>query len=209
MQLPPARATVALVALPVITWILIELFGAQEAAWTAGAFVPARAAGVLPLPMALPVWLTPLSATLLHANALHLGFNMLMLGFCGRFVEMTLRPAGLMALFVVGAYAAAAAQYLANPIDPSPMIGASGAVSAVFAAYALLFGRERAALGSRTLNRWVNILWLAAAWIGLQLLIGVAMPVQGGSIAIFAHVGGFIAGLLLATPLLRFRYRNA
>jgi membrane associated rhomboid family serine protease len=55
----------------------------------------------------------------------------------------------------------------------------------------------------------LHILWLAAAWIGLQLLVTFAVTGEGPMIATAAHVGGFLLGLLLARPFLRFRYRNA
>jgi membrane associated rhomboid family serine protease len=110
---------------------------------------------------------------------------------------------------VVGAYAAAAAQFAANPFDISPMIGASGAISAVFGAYAMLFGRPRGFTAHPRIAMLLNILWLAAAWIALQMLMFYATTGAGLAIAIAAHIGGFIAGLLLARPLLLFRYRKA
>jgi membrane associated rhomboid family serine protease len=115
-------------------------------------------------------------------------------------------------LYVVGAYAAAGAQYAMDPLSIVPMIGASGAVSAVIGAYALLFGRNKVKLGSPRLQLWLNALWLMAAWVLLQLAVGFAfatMSADGMQIAVAAHVGGFLAGLLLANPLLLFRYRKA
>jgi membrane associated rhomboid family serine protease len=90
-----------------------------------------------------------------------------------------------------------------------PMIGGSGAISAVLGAYAMLFGRNRVRITNPTLAVVVNALWLAAAWIGLQLLIGMTFSTFAARIAIAAHIGGFLLGLLLAKPLLIFRYRNA
>ena len=58
------------------------------------------------------------------------------------------------------------------------------------------------------LNHLINIAWLAAAWIGIQLLFGYAGATGGMSIAIAAHIGGFLAGLALARPLLMSRYRR-
>jgi membrane associated rhomboid family serine protease len=52
-------------------------------------------------------------------------------------------------------------------------------------------------------------LWLAAAWIGLQILIGLTFETSGLRIAIAAHIGGFLAGLLLARPLLLLKWRGA
>ena len=174
-----------------------------------GGFIPARIGGVIDLAGAVPVWLTPLSVLLLHGSLLHLGFNLLMLAFCGRYVEVAVGPRGIAILYVVGAYAAAAGQFALGPLSTSPMVGASGAVSALLGAYALLYGERRATMSNRRLNAAVNVAWLAAAWIGLQLLVGLAMSDGKQAIAIGAHIGGFLAGLVLARPLLLWRYRTA
>jgi membrane associated rhomboid family serine protease len=180
-----------------------------------GAFIPARLAfGDEGLDFA-PFWLTPLTATLIHADWIHLGFNLLVLVFCGRPVEAVLGRASLAILYVVGAYAAAAAQYALDPSSAIPMVGASGAISAVIGAYAMLFGRNKVKIGNPRLALWLNALWLMAAWVLLQTAVGIAL--QGGAlpsgatvaVAVGAHVGGFIAGVLLANPLLLFRYRKA
>jgi len=208
MKTPPARTTSFIAAATVASWVLLSVTGFDLTADMIGGFMPARVSG-LDLPGALPVWITPLSATLLHGGLLHLGFNMLMLVYCGRMVEAALGSAGLGVLYVVGAYAAALSQYAANPLDLSPMIGASGATSAVFGAYALLFGRPRGFATHPRIGMAINIAWLAMAWIGLQMLMGFAIAGTGVAIAIAAHIGGFLAGLLLARPLLLFRYRKA
>lgn len=209
MQLPQARAALALLIVTSVAWGLSELSGVTEQLSVLAGFIPARVSG-LAIPGALPLWLTPLSATLVHAGIIHLGFNMLMLGYCGRFVEYALGAAGLIVLYVIGAYAAALAQYVAGPSEISPMVGASGAISAVVGAYALLYSQRRgaAAVNSRA-GHWLQILWLAAGWIFVQLLVGLATSNTEVSIAIAAHIGGFIAGLLLARPLLLWRYRKA
>jgi membrane associated rhomboid family serine protease len=209
MRLPPARATTALGILTVAVWLLLATSGLEQQAQILGAFIPARASGLLQLAGAVPVWLTPLTALLLHAGLLHLGFNLLMLGFCGRYVEVAVGVRGVVILYVVGAYVAALGQYVLGPYETSPMIGASGAISALLGAYALLYGERRATVKNRRLNAAVNILWLAAAWIGLQLLVGLALSSDTGGIAVGAHVGGFLAGLALARPLLLWRYRSA
>src|SRR4029079_17460421 len=88
-----------------------------------------------------PAWLTPLTATLVHSNLIHLGFNLLILLWCGTQVERVLGATGLIVLYVAGAYAATAAQWGVDPLASVPMIGASGAISAVMGAFALSFGR--------------------------------------------------------------------
>jgi len=89
------------------------------------------------------------------------------------------------------------------------VIGASGAISGLIGAYALSFGRPKRVVNNLRLNRLLNILWLAAAWAVLQWLIGWSAGQQGMLLATPAHIGGFVAGLVLQRPLLLWRYRNA
>ncbi len=207
-RFPRGIGTNAIAIATVAAYAVLALLGWTDWADMAGGFIPLRLSGA-ELPGALPLWITPLTATLLHGGVIHLLFNMMMLIFCGRMVEAAIGPIGLAALYVVGAYVAAGAQYLVNPIDSSPMIGASGAISAIFAAYALLFGRPRGFAKHPTLGAAVNILWLAAAWIGVQFLMGIAFADMGMAIATAAHVGGFLAGLALTRPLARLGGRTA
>ena len=190
---------------------LILVSGGLSALSLGLGFIPARLGGEsLPagLPLAVPALVTPLSATLVHGDVMHLLFNLLMLGFCGRLLERAIGGLGIAMLYTLGAYAAALAQWALDPASAVPMIGASGAISAIVGAYALLYGERRAkAIGPVPADA-VHIAWLAAGWIGMQLLIGAA-GMDGVTVAIGAHIGGFIAGLLLARPLLLWRYRDA
>ena len=173
--------------------------------------MPLRFAGAeLPegLPLVVPSLLTPLSATLVHGGAMHLVFNLIMLMFCGRLLERAIGGARIGILYVVGAYAAAAVQWAIDPVSTVPMIGASGAISAIVGAYSLLYGERRAKRIGPIPADVVHVAWLAAAWVGMQLLIGAA-GVGGMTVAIGAHIGGFIAGLAIARPLLLSRYRDA
>ncbi|HEU4704572.1 MAG TPA: rhomboid family intramembrane serine protease, partial [Sphingomicrobium sp.] len=117
--------------------------------------------------------------------------------------------AALLLLYIVGAYGAAAAQWLADPASVVPVIGASGAISAVVGAFALSFGETRRISRSPRLNRLLNAAWLLAAWIVMQMMIGWLAGGRGLLLATPAHVGGFLAGLLLQRPLLLWRYRSA
>jgi len=157
---------------------------------------------------ALPWPLTPLSATLLHAGLLHITFNLLMFVYIGRFVESVVGGKAVAVLYVVGAYAAALLHWAIEPLQTVPMIGASGAISAIFGAYAIFYGRDRTKGWGPLSGYAVRVLWLASAWIFVQSLIGIA-AFGGGQVAIFAHIGGFVAGLALARPLLLWRYRKA
>jgi membrane associated rhomboid family serine protease len=208
MKTSPQRMTLTLGALTIGSYALLAALQASDAAAFVGGFIPARAVGYT-VPSALPLWVTPLTATLLHGGLLHLGFNLLMLFYCGREDEVALGRAGVLSLYVAGAYAAALAQFIAGPHSTTPMIGASGAISALVGAYALLYGRRLPSRYSPEVARWLHVAWLAIAWIVVQLLLGIASRTEGVAVAAAAHIGGFIAGLLLARPLLRWRFRKA
>jgi membrane associated rhomboid family serine protease len=203
-----ARVTLAIAAATAAAFLLVSLAGAEERAIMWGGFFPYRFGSDVYAPGA-PVWLTPLTAALLHGGLAHIFFNLLIFLVCGRASENVLGPASIVILYLTGAFAAAGGHYLMDPSSINPMIGASGAVSAVLGAYAMLFGRNKVKVANPTAALWLNALWLIAGWIGLQLVIGVVSSRTDLNIAIGAHIGGFLIGLLLARPLLMFRYRKA
>jgi len=213
MNLPAGKLTNGLIIANVVIFLIIWIFGWEQDAVLRGGMFPIRLSGeALDLSAhgwMVPALLTPLSSAFLHSGFVHIGFNMLMLLFCGRFVEQALGPALMAILYVVGAYAAAFAQYAVDSVSMIPMVGASGAISAILGAYALLFARNRVDAVGPFPGHVVRIVWLTLAWIGIQLMIGVATSGSLQGIAIFAHIGGFIAGLLLTRPLLEWRFRSA
>lgn len=202
--------TAALAVVTALASLLILLTGTLPVAAVSGGFIPLRIGGgaIAGQVFALPVWMTPLTATLVHGGVAHLVLNLLILVFCGRPVERALGSGSIATLYLIGAYVGALGHRAFAPGSDVPMIGASGAISAVLAAYARLFGERRASAIGPLSADMVHVAWLAAAWIGIQLLMGVA-GFAGASVAIGAHIGGFIAGLLLARPLLRWHYRHA
>lgn len=202
------RATLVLTAVTFLVTLGIWITGNLATASTAMGFISARVGGLVISP-ALPVWATPLSSTLVHGNFLHLFFNLLLLFYCGRKIEAMLGAGPLVMLYLLGAFAAAAGQFAIDPASAVPAIGASGAVSALIGAFAVSFGKPKKIVASLRLNRWLNIAWLMAAWTILQLVIGYLSGQIGLMLAIGAHVGGFIAGVLLQRPLLLWRYRRA
>lgn len=204
-----ARVTLVIAAVTAAAWILTGAARLGDAAAIWAGFIPLRVGGVAGDEAFAPVFLTPLTATLVHAGLMHLAFNLLIHLFCGRSVETIIGGRQLIILYLVGAYAAAAAHYFAGPSDAVPMIGASGAISAVLGAYSMMFGRNKVKVSNPTLALWLNSLWLAAGWVVLQLIVGFTFETEGARIAIAAHIGGFLAGLLLAKPLLLLRYRRA
>jgi membrane associated rhomboid family serine protease len=204
-----ARFTLGIAGVTTAAWIVAAALGLGDGAAVWMGFIPARVTLLSNDGSLAPLFITPLTATLVHAGLMHILFNMMILLFCGRSVELIVGGRQLLILYVVGAYAAAAAHFAVNPADPTPMIGASGAISAVLGAYSMLFGRNKVKIANPMVALWVNALWLMAAWVGLQLIVGFTFQTVGARIAIAAHIGGFIAGLLLAKPLLLLRYRKA
>lgn len=168
--------------------------------------------GLIPFPIAqavsgkLPLttlWPTLISHIFLHAGLVHLALNMVFLAWVGRYVEWVTGRIGLLFIFLLGGLIGGALQVWASPNSLAPVIGASGSISAVFGAYAMMFARSRVAprrvLGLEVSGDVLTALWYAASWIGLQLLIAYAFASgQGPSVAIWTHIGGFLTGLILA-----------
>ena len=133
----------------------------------------------------------------LHGGLLHLLGNMLYLWIFGNNVEDVLGPARFLVFYILGGAAAAATHIALHPSSTAPMIGASGAVAAVLGAYFLLFPRARV----RTLLFlfvFVQVVYLpAAVLLGFWFLLQLVSAGLGGGVAWFAHIGGFIAGMLM------------
>jgi membrane associated rhomboid family serine protease len=150
-------------------------------------------------PSPVPVYFTPISSMFLHGGFLHIFGNMLYLWIFGNNIEDTLGHLRFFFFYLVCGLCAALTQVLSNPNSTVPMIGASGAVAGILGAYLLFFP------GARVLTLFFIIIFIKfirlpaiivlGFWFFLQLL-----GVMGGAIsnvAFFAHIGGFIAGLLL------------
>ena len=208
--LGPRAATIGIAIATAAAYLVASALGLSDQAALALGFIPARIGG-LPVDFAaVPAWLTPLTATLVHANLLHLGLNLLIFVLCGSLVERVLGTGPLIVIYVVAAYAAALAQWVVDPDSTQTMVGASGAISGVIGAYALSFGRQKRIVANRKLNAFLNALWLLAAWIVLQWMMKLLAGLQLGMLlATGAHIGGFIAGLVLQRPLLLWKYRKA
>jgi len=206
LQLRSATASIAIVTVAVST---LAIFGSVDYWAVFAGFIPARISGVVQLAGALPTWITPLSSALVHGGWLHLGINMLMLLFAGSMVERVIGGSGLLFAYVIGAVVAAFSQFIVDPGSPIPMVGASGAISALFGLYALFFGAPKQVTRNQKLNRWIHVAWLLVAWVVLQWMAGYLAGGGGVMLATPAHIGGFIAGLLLQRPLLLWRYRKA
>ena len=199
---------------PIATNIIVGLCVAVQAAmmigdagfnqamvWNFGLIpvrISAALAGKLPL---VPSLLTFVTHMLLHSGWLHLGLNLLFFAWVGRYVEWVTGKWSLVGLFLAGGIVGGIAQVVASPHGAAPIVGASGAIAAIFGAYAVLFATSQVAprriLGLTISGETLESLWYAATWIGLQLLTGLAFNVGNGTaqIAIWTHIGGFLTGL--------------
>jgi membrane associated rhomboid family serine protease len=149
-------------------------------------------------------WVTAFSSMFMHGSLLHLGGNMLFLWIFGNNVEDSMGPVKFVIFYLLGGLAAIAAQIAIEPNAAVPTIGASGAVAAVLGGYILLYPRARV-VTIIFIVFFFTILELPALlilgfWFVQQLAFGfygVANPTGGGGgVAYFAHIGGFVFGLL-------------
>ena len=148
---------------------------------------------------------TAFTSMFMHGSLLHLGGNMLFLWIFGNNVEDSMGPVKFVVFYLLGGLAADAAQILTGPGSDVPTIGASGAVAAVLGGYLLLFPRARVVtlvfiVFFFTILELPAILFLGI-WIiqqGLFAYFDLLQPAGGGGgVAYFAHIGGFLFGLLL------------
>jgi membrane associated rhomboid family serine protease len=210
--------TIALIALNVLAFFYQFSLGfdSGEGAATAGeAFVyefgaiPCRLTGSCAAPGEFPSpAVTVLTSMFLHGGLLHIAGNMLYLWIFGDNVEDTLGHVRFLLFYLLSGVGAAAAQTLMSPASTVPMIGASGAISGVLGAYILLFPYA-SILTLVTFGFFIRFIQIPALvvlgfWIVLQFLYGtitfsasaMGRSDQGG-VAWFAHIGGFVAGILL------------
>jgi len=153
----------------------------------------------------VPVWLTLLTTMFLHAGWLHLGGNMLYLWIFGNNIEDAMGHGKYTLFYFASGIAAGLTMILADPNSHTPVVGASGAISGVLAAYMLLYPRARVRVWVFVWPLWIRAVWVVGVWFVLQLLNAAATPASEPGTAWWAHVGGFAAGLVL-TPLLKSRF---
>ncbi|MCA8941724.1 MAG: rhomboid family intramembrane serine protease [Planctomycetes bacterium] len=158
----------------------------------------------VPRPEAWQWWFPfrALTSAWLHGGLLHIAFNMWFLWVFGDNVEERLGRVRYFGFYLVCALAAVAAQVIANPSSPVPMVGASGAISGVLGAYMRLFPRSMV-IGVVPFGfLLVQVRWPATSfigiWIVLQVVGAVLASTEGGGVAFWAHIGGFVLGWLWA-----------
>jgi membrane associated rhomboid family serine protease len=155
----------------------------------------------------VPAWLTFVTSMFLHGSLLHLAGNLLYLWIFGNNIEGRLGHLGFLVFYVASGVAAAAAQIAPDPGSTIPMIGASGAISGVLGAYLVLYPRSRVVVFipiSFMLLHEIRAFWLLIIWFAVQLISAVGAP-DGAGVAWWAHIGGFVAGAVVALPLVKRR----
>jgi len=171
--------------------------------------VPCRVGEVCPASLATRLdgapwpWLTVFTSMFVHGGLFHVGGNMLYLWIFGNNVEDSMGKGRFVFFYLVCGVAAAVAQYLSDPTSPVPMIGASGAVSGTLGAYLILHPSAHVwtLVGFGWFWRVVPVpaVVVLGFWIVVQVVnaLGTFSGGQTGGVAFLAHVGGFVAGMVL------------
>ena len=158
------------------------------------------------LPDQAPWWVTIFTSMFMHGSLLHLGGNMLFLWIFGNNIEDSMSRLRFIVFYLLGGLVALGGQVLVDPDAFAPTVGASGAIAAVLGGYALLYPRARVITLVFIIIIFTIIelpaLLVLGIWILMQLLLGTSQlgqPLGGGEggVAYFAHIGGFVFGLLM------------
>ncbi len=147
---------------------------------------------------------TALTSMFLHGGILHLAGNMLFLWIFGDNVEDAMGHIPYLIFYFICGIGAGALHILSNPISNMPMVGASGAISGVLGAYLLLYPKARVDVALVLIIIVRMFTWPAwvvlSAWMIFQVFGGLLSASTGGGIAYWAHIGGFIVGIVLTSP---------
>ena len=209
--------TFALIALNALMWLIVQGAGAEvplAASVCNLGLIPGELTGSLRPGTSFPigeglVCLTDpgaqashlITSMFLHGSWMHLLGNMWFLWIFGNNVEDSMTRPRFIIFYLICGFAAAALQTVTKPASPIPMVGASGAISGVMGAYLVLYPSARVwtliPLGffaqSVALPAWAMLLY----WAALQLFSGfTTIGAEGGGVAFWAHIGGFVAGVI-------------
>lgn len=211
--------TLAILGAMGVVWLFVQGGGFDERNLVFSicnlGLVPGELTGAAPVGSGIPItrgldcvideqtinWFTPVISMFLHGSWAHLLGNGLFLWVFGNNIEDVTGWGRFLAFYLACGLAAAATHVMLDPASPVPTVGASGAISGVMGAYLVLYPRVRVrmlfGLFVVPMPAWIVLLW----YFGLQVLVG--LPQIGrageltGGIAVWAHIGGFIAGALL------------
>jgi membrane associated rhomboid family serine protease len=213
-----AIVTMAIIGLNVLIWLVVQGAGAAlplaRSVCELG-LIPGELTGSIPVGTRFPMGpglvcstdpgrqvLHLLTSMFLHGSWMHLLGNMWFLWLFGNNVEDSMGRLRFVAFYLVSGLAAALGQVVTNPSSAVPMVGASGAISGVMGGYLVLYPRVRVFtlitlgffLTSVALPAWVML----GYWFLIQFVSGLAaFSSEVGGVAFWAHVGGFVAGVVL------------
>jgi membrane associated rhomboid family serine protease len=185
------------------TWLALQ-GPAVEAVFARLAFVPGS---LTAQPWDVAVWVTIGASMFLHAGWLHVLFNMLYLWVFGVAIEDGLGHLWFLVFYLVCGVAATLAQWAIAPASMIPVVGASGAIAGLLGAYLVLFPRTDVTVvvplfvvfEVATVPAWIVVGLFFVVQLA-EALVTLGQPAAGG-VAFFAHVGGFLAGFLMAVPV--------
>lgn len=150
---------------------------------------------------------TVFTSMFMHGGFGHLASNLLFLWIFGDNVEDAVGHFRYVLFYLASGVCAAAAQVLIDPTSPAAMVGASGAIAGVLGAYLVLYPRAPITVFVffflLSMPAWVVI----GGWFALQVLGARALDTASGGVAVFAHIGGFLAGVLAIRPAMIGRER--
>jgi membrane associated rhomboid family serine protease len=205
------------IGINVLVFVLLQQLGSNDAFSYAFSLVPREVtsgvdlSGVIPVTndagrvlgeiqhfqTPLPVYFNFLSSMFMHGDIMHIFGNMLFLWIFGDNLENLLGHIRFAAFYIVCGLAAALAQIVMEPSSAIPMLGASGAISGVLGGYLVLFPQSQVRALIFNFLTTVPAFVALGLWIGYQILLGFLAPAGQGGVAYAAHIGGFIAGVVL------------
>jgi membrane associated rhomboid family serine protease len=209
--------TIAIIAINVLVWLFIQGAGMSvsffESVCNLG-LIPGELTGKLPPGTSFPMTdgllcvtdpgrqiFNLITSMFLHGSWMHLIGNMWFLWLFGNNVEDVMSRFGFLLFYIISGLVAAFFQIMVNPDSSVPMVGASGAISGIMGAYLILYPRVRVftlvplgfVITSLALPAWTMLIY----WMLLQFIGGFAASGESGGVAFWAHVGGFLAGMVL------------
>lgn len=216
--------TYVILALIFATWVLVQGAGFDERQLAVSicnlGMVPAELMHTRPIGFGVPIshdlacviddesinWLTPITSMFLHGGWGHILGNALFFWVFGNNIEDSMGPFRFLMFYLICGLVAAGAHVALDPRSPVPTVGASGAISGIMGAYLVLYPRAHVRLLIWILlyvrivpvPAWAALLW----WFGWQVVAGLPQlspvrPDVSGGVAVWAHIGGFLAGALL------------
>ena len=205
------------IGINILVFVLLQQIGSNDSFSYAFSLVPREVTtgvdltGVIPVTNAagqvlgeiqhfqtpLPVYFNFLSSMFMHGDIMHIFGNMLFLWIFGDNLENLLGHVRFAAFYIVCGLAAAIAQIVMEPGSAIPMLGASGAISGVLGGYLILFPQRQVRALIFNFLTTVPAFVALGLWIGYQILSGYLAPAGQGGVAYAAHIGGFIAGVVL------------